>query len=276
MSNKLDEFKIKIDNFKTQNSDLYNGFVKTIFGILTGVINVAIFNPFDRALYLSTKEHGTILNLQYWKAPYQGVLNGIVQRTLSYGLYYPTIDIVNKKLDNPIMSMTVTSGIMGFVTSPLSAIKLTNWNSDHSTKIISFAKQMYVKGGMYPFFRGTFVTLKRDIAFGATLGYLSYTYNPKKEFWKDAIFATSATTISSPFNYLRVIKYKAPCDIHLPSHVILKDLINIIQKECQNYNTFHKIIYTFHHKFNVGWGSLRVGLGMAMSRQLYEFFINNK
>jgi len=272
MSDKLHDFKIKIDNFKTKHIELYSGLHKTLFGLLTGVINVAIFNPFDRALYLSTKDHSTIFDLKYCKSPYQGVLNGIVQRTISYGLYYPMIDIINKKLKNPIMSMMATSAIIGVVTSPLSAIKLTNWNSDHSTKIISFARQMYVKGGLFPFFRGTIVTLKRDLIFGATLGYFSYTYNTKKEFLQDAVFATFATILSSPFNYLRVIKYNAPCDIHLPNHIILKDLINVVQKECPDYNTMRKIIYTFHHKFNVGWGSLRVGLGMAMSRQLYEFF----
>jgi hypothetical protein len=107
--------------------------------------------------------------------------------------------------------------------------------------------------------------------FGLIYGYFSFTHNKDKLFMLDVPFATLATIASSPYNYIRVMKYKTECNVHVSSFEILKDLIQIVKKECPN-NLFKQLIYTFHNKFNVGWGSVRVGLGMALSRQLHEYF----
>lgn len=268
---------------KILDEKLDNSIKQTLVGLSTGIINVCIFNPFDRALNLATKNHTSIFIPAYWnpRAMYQGIHHGIIQRTISYGLWYPAVDMTknlidkfkydNKYIDNHILASIFASGIIGLSTSPVSAAKQQYWNSDQKTGIFKFSKQMYKIGGLYAFLRGTTVTVKRDMMFGFIFGYLSFTHNKKKHFLLDAPFATVATIASSPFNYIRVMKYKTECNVHISSFTILHNLLKIVQKECPK-NILKQIIYTFHSKFNVGWGSARVGIGMALSRQLYEYF----
>ena len=264
-------------------TDKYSQLKQTLFGFLSGAINVIIFNPFDRALNIATKNHTTIFISSYWNlnSIYQGVHHGFIQRTISYGLWYPIVNIIdinmhnlnmkNNFVDNKIISSVMASGFIGFITSPISSAKQQYWNSDQKIGILKFSKQMYKIGGHYAFMRGTLVTIKRDMLFGSIFGYLSFSHNKEKKFIFDAMYATIATTLSSPFNYIRVMKYKTECNVKTSSVVIFTDLIKSVKKEC-NKNILYQIIYTFHNKFNVGWGSIRVGCGMALSRQLFEYF----
>lgn len=277
----MNDIKFTLNRFLDENVN--NSFKQTCFGLLTGVINVGIFNPFDRALNLATKNHTSIFIKSYWNpyVMYQGIHHGIIQRTISYGMWYPAVEMVktnidklsfnNKYIDNQVLASICASGLIGLSTSPVSAAKQQYWNSDQKIGILRFTKQMYKTGGFYAFVRGTTVTVKRDMLFGLIFGYLSFTHNKNKHFLIDAPFATLATIVSSPFNYIRVMKYKTECDVHMSSFTILHDLVKIVQKEYP-YGLWRQVIYTFHNKFNVGWGSARVGLGMALSRQLYEYF----
>lgn len=247
---------------------------RTVCGITGGIFNVMAFNPFDRALYLSTTSHDTIFNKNFWKHPYQGVSNAVVQRTLSYGMYYPLMDIINTKIKHPVLSSICASCIIGICTSPLSAVKLISWNSNKTTKFIPFSIEIYKSSGVSPFFKGTVVTMYREIAFGGIFGYLSHKHNKNKQFLNDVIFATIATICSSPFNYLRVMKYRENHNVFIKNSQIIKNLLASVQQEKPTSNIFSKTMYIFYNKFNVGWGSFRVGIGMAISRQIYELLMN--
>lgn len=277
----MDDIKLTIN--KILDERVSQSVKQTFFGLLTGVINVVMFNPFDRALNLATKNHTSIFLKEYWnpRVMYQGIHHGIVQRTISYGLWYPVVNTVknnidklkcnNKYIDNQVLASMFASGLIGLATSPVSATKQQYWNSNQKMGIFKFVRQMYKTGGFYAFRRGTVITIVRDMKFGLIYGYLSFTHNKEKKFLIDAPFATVATVASSPYNYIRVMKYKTECNVHTSGFEILRDLIKIVKNECPHSLT-KQIIYTFHHKFNVGWGSARVGLGMAFSRQLYEYF----
>ena len=45
-----------------------------ILGLTTGVITAGIFNPWDRALYLSVKRDRPFLHYDNWRRPYSGFL----------------------------------------------------------------------------------------------------------------------------------------------------------------------------------------------------------
>jgi hypothetical protein len=60
-----------------------------ICGIGAGVIQAGIFNPYDRALYLSVKEHRAFLHIENWKSPYSGFFQSIGSRAVSGGIYFP-------------------------------------------------------------------------------------------------------------------------------------------------------------------------------------------
>ena len=63
-------------------------------GLISGLIQAALFNPWDRALYLSVKENRNFLNIYNFHDPFAGVLQTISQRTISNGLYFPLEDNV--------------------------------------------------------------------------------------------------------------------------------------------------------------------------------------
>lgn len=249
-------------------------------GIICGSINVLIFNGFDRALYKSITTSTSIFLKKHWLNPFQGISNAVIQRILTYGMYYPVYEMfetktkkyIDEKKYYTVFSSVLTCCFTGLLTSPISAIKLTKWNSNHNKKNINMVKHMYVNGGISSFFRATHVTLKREIVFGGIFGYLSMNLNDGRDFCLDTLYAFVATSISSPFNYARVMIYKSSLNDVPTVRSIFENLIKNINTECHNYNIFTKIKYVLIKKFNIGWGTTRVSLGISLSRQLYLFF----
>ena len=62
-------------------------------GLASGLAQAILFNPWDRALYLSVKEARPFLTWINFKDPFAGVLQTVVQRTISAGLYFPLEEI---------------------------------------------------------------------------------------------------------------------------------------------------------------------------------------
>jgi len=61
-----------------------------VCGLLAGIAQAGIFNPYDRALYLSVKENRPFLSKANWASPYTGFFQSLGGRALSGGLYFPT------------------------------------------------------------------------------------------------------------------------------------------------------------------------------------------
>ena len=59
-----------------------------VAGTAVGVLQSVLFNPWDRALYLSVKEKRPFLLRENFRNPYQGWLQSAVHRTVSGGLYF--------------------------------------------------------------------------------------------------------------------------------------------------------------------------------------------
>ena len=59
-----------------------------VAGIVAGSVIAGFFSPWDRALYISVRDRIPFFDKTCWRNPYQGFLNGMLQRTLSSGLYF--------------------------------------------------------------------------------------------------------------------------------------------------------------------------------------------
>jgi len=128
---------------------------------------------------------------------------------------------------------------------------------------------MYIKYGILSFFRGIHYTFIRDALFSTIFFKLSEKYNKKKSLFNDTIYASLATIISSPINYYRSAMYFNFNDNPTFYH-ITEELLNDIKK-----NKDKKIYYLLHNKFNIGFGTLRVGIGIAVSKKIYEIIEKN-
>ena len=58
-------------------------------GLVSGIMQAALFNPWDRALYLSVKHSRSFLHISNFKRPFEGLLQTITQRAISAGFYFP-------------------------------------------------------------------------------------------------------------------------------------------------------------------------------------------
>ena len=180
-------------------------------------------------------------------------------------MYFPAYDIISKKLDKIIINeeyksmiaSTTTLCCTSLFTSPLSAIKNTNWNTDHHKKIFVFGKEMYKIGGIQSFSRGTVITLHREFVFGLIFGYFSMNKNKKNNYVADLFYGSIATIMSSPFNYVRTMIYSSPLNKTPTYSKVIKDLLIDTNVNCLNKNIAYKFYYIFCKKFRVGWGDFK-------------------
>jgi hypothetical protein len=109
-------------------------------GIVSGLAQAAVFNPWDRALYLSVMHHRPFLRAENFKNPMAGVLQTITQRALSSGLYFPLEDIfaetltkLNKETENAnkqrfihFIAGLLAGSTNGLLLNPFSSVKVRN------------------------------------------------------------------------------------------------------------------------------------------------------
>lgn len=274
-------------------------------GLVSGLVQAAVFNPWDRALYLSIKENRIFLHLENFRNPFSGLLQTLFQRACSAGLYFPLEDIfMTVLLENPTSS-TLNSNILSFIAgntagalnglvlNPLAAVKVCypkwcetrqfiltlnyqyhTWGIEECFRehFFATARKMYSQGGIRPFVAGTVATVSRDMTFGGCFALLRHSaQTPDDTKTKKVvinIFAGfMATLLSSPMNYVRNIHYATPpSECHQSALTILCQLWKMSSQET---SFFSRLVY-LQHKLRVGWGTARVACGMALGAHIYD------
>jgi len=257
-------------------------------GLVAGVAQAGVFNPYDRALYLSVKENRSFLSWQNWKAPYSGFFQSIGGRALSSGLYFPLehyfLHFIRPHAgDDPGRTMTSSSyshehfiaGIAAgaanaIVLNPFSAIKYKTWGREISRGMWAEASRMLRKAGLRPFWNGLLPTLYRDVVFGGCYTYLRFRIQDLGHFeqWQaNCLAAALATIASGPFNYVRNIQYGTKSqDRALSTWFILKDL----WWEAAQQDTLSRRLHFLSTRLRIGWGTCRVALGMSLGHTVYD------
>ncbi len=141
---------------------------------------------------------------------------------------------------------------------------------------------MYRRGGVRCFFVGTGATISRDLIFGGFFALCRHEQlllirhkdgeekQPSKTraFVVNAIAATTATILSSPWNYVRVVHYATPPDEKPKGSVqVLKELKQAILAQPGWGNQLGYL----QNRLRLGWGTARVGFGMAFSATIYNY-----
>lgn len=180
----------------------------------------------------------------------------------------------------------------GLLMNPISSIKYHFWakTSVQKGNFISVATDMFQRGGFRPFLVGISATISRDVLFGGAFAYFRHELPPlyssavrsnsssigmnasdyieQKSFFTDLAAGLIATTISSPLNYVRNIHYSCPPDVKADSTgKVLRDLWHSAMAEK---TAFLKFSY-LQSRLRLGWGTARVGCGMALASQFYSF-----
>jgi Mitochondrial carrier protein len=236
----------RVQRRQQRSADIGRDSRRVACGLASGAIQAGVFNPYDRALYLSVQHKRAFLSPANFANPYQGFAQSIVLRMVSSGLYFPLEEIFmppaqrfvpdNQRLAHFLAGLAA-GGVNAIVMNPATAVKYAMWDSNPKQSYSQSAVKMWRNGGARPFLKGITATLARDCTFGGVFASLRYKLaalyaahragsaeqqqqhkEPKETaFVTDLIAAAVATTASSPFNYIRNIQYGAASTDRAPS-----------------------------------------------------------
>eukprot|EP01083_Nonionella_stella_P013985 39345_1 len=249
-------------------------------GLMSGVAVATLFNPWDRALYLSVRNNVAFLSRSNFRAPFQGVWPTVVTRALSSGMYFPLVDCFQpiirrsaffegRELMTSFTAGTCAGVVSGCILNMFSAVKYHSWGRDDLT-FLGTGRHMWKTGGFRPFRNGMGATVSRDMVFGSVFAVTRLlirerTDNGSEVAAYEFTAAVGATMISSPLNFCRNAQYWTQ------PHEIQRSIPYLLQR------LVHKTIESdrpFNHlqaRLRLGWGTLRVGAGMATTSYLYEY-----
>lgn len=103
-------------------------------GFTSGLLQAFIFNPWDRALYLSVKYERPFLRMDNFQNPMAGVFQTVLQRAISAGLYFPLEELSVELLEaitGNYNSLTIfTAGTLagvanGVIMNPFTRVKVS-------------------------------------------------------------------------------------------------------------------------------------------------------
>lgn len=251
-------------------------------GLLSGVIVPGLLNPLDRALYLTVKERRPFLTKNNFTTPYSGFGQTIVHRVISGGLYFPLYDITLEAVtkyefeSQPFsrwLSGTIAGAINALVLNPLSIAKYHAWGTEKPWQ--EAVLHLYQRGGLPSYFRGFTATLGRDMIWGGAFALINYSLTPPAQdnkvqrnysLYGSLVAGVVATVISSPFNFVRNIHFSThPRE---PIRPALEILSRLHRHAFESESPFRYL----QMRLCLGWGTMRVGVGMAMTATLYESF----
>ena len=274
-------------------------------GLVTGLFQAAVFNPWDRALFLSVVHNRPFLTLDNFRSPFQGVAQTLAHRTISGGLYFVLQDAVYDSLSRTFDSSRTDARVIGLAgllagaangaaLNSIAAVKYHGWATAGGERQFSFwstARHMYCSGGVTPFVKGTRATVVRDSAFGvvyevlrhspllvASVASLTSAWSASasnasnsgansatpSQFTLNMCAAVCATVVSAPFNYVRNIQYAS--DAAAAPTSVVAELGRLVREARADASPWQAL----QRRLRLGWGSVRVGAGMAVGAHVYE------
>jgi hypothetical protein len=277
---KLDIIKFRIYYFFTiplgiamSNMIDHTKNVKPIIdGFCTGCISTVLFNPIDRALFLMVKDKKPFYDPTLWRTPYQGVIKALYGRIIGYGVYLSFFDIYSdffkKNTQQPLLLASVATGLSTVgLSHGFNVIKMYQWSHKTSDGMLTSVKLMTAAYGWRVFFRALPQTCARDCLFSTTYFMLSDKFNHEKKFERSIVIASGATALSAPLNYLRSRLFFDFQESRVPLIKIAEEIGSGMKLK----KTFsRKLAYIMQTRFNIGLGTLRVGLGMAVADKIYH------
>ena len=264
--------------------------VSTSAALMSGGVQAIIFNPVDRALYLRVFHKRSLFHADNWVNPFQGFGNAALHRILCSGTYLAWQDTFsNVEMERYFSSSTqerlfvgtFAGACNGLCLNTLQLLKYRMW-TDGEDSVRACLKKLHSQGGNSIFFRGIGISVVRDMIFGITYEGLrgKRSHKPKNQqqsskdslvlFGKDWCAASVACVMSSPLNYCRNIYYgAAPRSCPIPPYYLIRYMVIDAHRSAPTLiGKWNKV----NSKLNVGWGSLRVGAGMAIGQFTFEFF----
>lgn len=220
-----------------------------------GISQAFIFNPIDKAIYTSIINNNSLFNKDNWKKPFSGATNGIYIKMITGGIYFYLIDYTKSINLNVYQSSIMISSLTSIILNPFNLVRFDSFINKSSThtsflKIYKLNKYKLFKTGLEAF-------IIRDFIFNMI--YLNYRKDNSTSVYNCGVIC-AASVISSPFHYLRNIKYY---DYNKSYYEISKDLFNDIKKNQKKTNLICQ-------KFGIGFGTIRTICSIYYGNVMYS------
>lgn len=263
-------------------------------GAAIGVSLAGLFNPVDRALYLMVTHHRPFLSRANFDRPWQGFSQAVLVRTISGGMFYPLFDVWRRAVAATLgptaasgsgskrYLVNVAAGQLAGISiavamNPLNAVKYCMWES-HYTTLYQTAGHMWRAGGAAAFTKGMQATAVRDAVFGGAYAACRSASGaigsdgraPRGSVALDLAAASAATVFSSPVNYARNMSFHTPAGETAPG---IGQSLRHLREGAQKQRVAHGARAAAGYlqlRLGLGWGTLRVGLGMSFGQQMYD------
>ena len=245
---------------------------------MAGIFQAGLFNPVDRALYLSVKNHVPFLTASNFHNPYLGFSQSLLGRAISGGLYFP-LEHYFSSLVPPdsgpwanFLAGTAAGTTNAFILNPITAVKYKTWSRVENTTMLREAITMWKEGGIRPFANGLCPTLCRDVVFGGCYTFLrlelQYYGLPSEYQWAgNMVAAALATVMSGPLNLARNVQYSTESAHERPT---IRQVLRQLRFELEMQPTAFSKWRHLQSRLRIGWGTARVAVGMAFGQFVYE------
>lgn len=180
------------------------------------------------------------------------------------------------------------------ILNQLAVVKYQAWNHREGTSFFSASLQLYRQSGIVGFFKGIYATGIRDLVFGICYeGFrVGLRINYEKIVAKQPVVviepprtthkiivcflinfsaAAVATLASSPFNYVRSMQFYTASENNHPTNARILSCLGQLWKETCEYKSTVERISFLQQRLRIGWGTARVGVGMAFGQQVFDW-----
>jgi len=223
------------------------------------------------------------------------LLPNLLQRVITYGMYFPLEQMWTSVLlqqtartflpDAPVLLVAplagqLTGATSGLVTNYLSLVKYRQYQRDIQKPLLHDVRRIFYKD-LATLTRGLGATVARDSVFGSVFTSLRVLFQDENNQYAVNFCAASLATIcSGPLNYARNLQYAYRASSTPGSSTSNKSNTNTA------YPTIRAVLRELSQdarkgnfgqlgaKLRIGWGSLRVGIGMATGNFFYRYFEN--
>ena len=133
--------------------------------------------------------------------------------------------------------------------------------------------EMFRKGGLRPFGNGLAPTMLRDLFFGGTYTFLRLELQYLLQLRTDQQWAANmasaamATIVSAPFNLVRNVQYATRS--REKADTISNILRDFVEEAARQPTTWRRARYV-QNRLRIGWGTVRVAVGMAFGHLVYD------
>lgn len=265
-------------------------------GITAGILQAGLFNPFDRALYLSITKEVPFLRAENFRNPYSGFMQSVGHRALSSGLYYPLenffcsllvsshSDLTQQQYKSTstiqlhpafanFLAGTLAGSANALIVNPVTTIKYKSWGREVNRGMMKESMEMFRKGGLRPFGNGLVPTVLRDLCFGGTYTFLRlelqylFQLTSEQQWAANMASAAMATIVSAPFNLVRNVQYATRSREKADS---ISKILHAFAKEANTHKTSWQRARYVQNRLRIGWGTVRVAVGMAFGHLVYD------